>query len=114
MTKKIWQGEGEDVRGNSQAHVHLEGIVDAPLESSQGTNHDNTQRESTGEESSPAVTSLISLHIYALYKSRDCSSTAMTRSWGHKRWEECNNRGLCSTLTSSDPDEPVVYCISLR
>ncbi len=43
-------------RENSQAYVHLEGVVDAPLQSSQGTDHDNTQRQPTGEESGPAAT----------------------------------------------------------
>ena len=41
-------------RGNSQAHIHLEGVVDAPLQSSQGTDHDNTQRQSTRGQGNPA------------------------------------------------------------
>ncbi len=47
-------------RENSQAYVHLEGVVDAPLQSGQGTDHDNTQREAAGEESRPAGIKLLS------------------------------------------------------
>lgn len=40
--------------GYLQAHVDLEGVVDTPLESCQGTNHDNTQGKTTGEQVEPA------------------------------------------------------------
>ena len=109
MIKKIWQGEGEDMRGNSQAHVHLEGIVDAPLESSQGTNHDNTQRESTGEESSPAVTSLISLHMLHSTRPEAASSLPWQEVGGTKDGTNATTGDCVQIPHPSDPDEPVLH-----
>ena len=37
-----------------QAYVDLEGVIDTPLQTSQGTNHDNTQRKAPGEQIPPA------------------------------------------------------------
>ena len=38
----------------SQTDVDFEGIIDTPLQTGQGTNHDNTQRQASGEEVEPA------------------------------------------------------------
>ncbi len=37
-----------------QAYVDLEGVIDTPLQTRQGTNHDNTQRQASGEQVEPA------------------------------------------------------------
>ena len=50
-------------RGNSQAHVHLEGVVNAPLQSGQGTDHDNTQRQSTRGQGNPAKITRSQLNV---------------------------------------------------
>ena len=45
------QGDGR----YSQSHVHLEGVVDAPLQTCQRSDHDNTQGEPTGEQRHPVL-----------------------------------------------------------
>jgi len=37
-----------------QAYVDLEGVINTPLQTRQGTNHDNTQRQASGEQVEPA------------------------------------------------------------
>lgn len=79
------EGCKEGTRGDSQAYIHLEGVIDAPLESGQGTNHDDTQREATGEESRPAATNLTSGCTSGNSKKvqRGWESTAVGMPGGH-------------------------------
>lgn len=55
---------------NLQADVDLEGIIDPPLQSGEGTNHDDTQREAASEESHPSHFADDAAHRRALWQTR--------------------------------------------